>query len=237
MNDKLDIKIIEKYLSGITSDDFHRYKSWDNCHQAFSVSQITENHALQLAFYLASWGMYRGSSGLLQKNHLIHKDAVGILFSKENQQLKCNQINEVSKANISAILDLKSELTKHYTNHKFKRGNENEKPISSTDTLLSKIMLGTFGCVPAYDRYFIVGLKEMKMRYQGFNEASLNELFNFIDNNRKEIENAQNLIKSKTQNHYPVMKILDMYFWQIGYDKEIRSKTEIIAKIKKVKNY
>jgi hypothetical protein len=58
---------IEKYLSGITTDEFHRYKSWDNCFQAFSVSKQLEIQVLELAFYLASWGMYRGSSGLLQK--------------------------------------------------------------------------------------------------------------------------------------------------------------------------
>ena len=56
--------------------------------------------------------------------------------------------------------------------------------------------------------------------------ASLNELFNFIDSNKKEIGQAQNLIKSKTQRHYPLMKILDMYFWQIGYDKDVKEKKE-----------
>lgn len=71
---------IEKYLSSISADEFHRYKSWDNCFKAFSPSTKSEVQALELAFYLASWGMYRGSSGLLQKNHLIHKGAVDILF-------------------------------------------------------------------------------------------------------------------------------------------------------------
>ena len=79
-------------------------------------------------------------------------------------------------------------------------------------------MLGTLGCVPAYDRYFINGLKEMKMEHTVFNEASLNELLTFIDNNRKEINQAQKLIQKSTQRYYPVMKIVDMYFWQIGYD-------------------
>lgn len=54
----------------------------------------------------------------------------------------------------------------------------------------------------------------------------LYELFNFIDNNKKEIEQAQTLIKTKTQRHYPLMKILDMYFWQIGYDKEVKKKKQ-----------
>ena len=215
-----------KYLSGIIGDEFHRYKSWDNCFHKFSVSSQSENQILELAFYLASWGMYRGSGGLLQKNHLIHKGAVDILFSKSNQKLKCNETTEIKKENIKAILSVKQELAKHYSNIYFTKGADKPKPISATDTLLSKIMLGTLGCVPAYDRYFIEGLKEMKIQHTRFNEASLTELFNFIDKNKSEIEQAQKLIKTKTQRHYPLMKILDMYFWQIGYDKEVKEKKQ-----------
>lgn len=189
-------KVIEKYLSGITSDEFHRYQSWDNCFQAFSASKQTEIPVLELAFYLASWGMYRGSSGLLQKNHLIHKGAVNIVFSKTNQKLKCNQTTEVIRENIKAIVKVKDELAEHYSSIYFIKGADKPKPISPTDTLLSKIMLGTLACVPAYDRYFIDGLKEMKMDHTDFNEASLNELFKFIDNNKKEIEKIASLRKN-----------------------------------------
>ena len=220
------VSTIEKYLLGITGDKFHRYKSWDNCFQAFSVSKQTEIHVLELAFYLASWGMYRGSGGLLQKNHLIHKGAVDIVFSNTNQKLKCNKIIEVTKVNIDAILNVKNKLAEYYSSIYFAKGADKPKPISPTDTLLSKIMLGTLGCVPAYDRYFIDGLKEMKMEHTGFNEASLNELFNFIDKNKKEIDQVQKLITAKTQRHYPLMKILDMYFWQIGYDKDVKEKKQ-----------
>lgn len=216
--------VIEKYLFGITSDEFHRYRSWDNCFHAFSISKQTDIQVLELAFYLASWGMYRGSSGLLQKNHLIHNKAVDIVFLKPNQKLKCNQTNEVSRENIEDILNLKDELAKYYSSIYFTKGADKPKPISPTDTLLSKIILGTLGCVPAYDRYFIDGLKGMKMEHTGFNEASLNELFNFVDINQKEFMQAQKLIHGKTQRHYPLMKILDMYFWQIGYDKDVKEK-------------
>lgn len=220
------VSVIDKYILGITNDEFHRYKSWDNCFQAFSVSKQREIQVLELAFYLASWGMYRGSGGLLQKNHLIHKIAVDIVFSKTNQKLKCNQTTEVKRENINAIIEVKNELAEHYSSIYFTKGADKRKPISPTDTLLSKIMLGTLGCVPAYDRYFIDGLKEMKMQHTGFNEASLNELFNFIDKNKEEIDQAQKLIMTKIQIHYPLMKILDMYFWQIGYDKDVKDKKQ-----------
>ena len=220
------VSTIEKYLSGITEDEFHRYKSWDNCFKAFNVSKQTENQVLELAFYLASWGMYRGSGGLLQKNHLIHKGAVDIVFSNTNQKLKCDETTEAKRENIQAILSIKVDLAKHYSGIKFTKGADKPKSISPTDTLVSKIMLGTLGCVPAYDRYFMEGLKEMKMQHTGFNESSLKELFNFIDNNKNEIRQAQNIILSKTERHYPLMKILDMFFWQIGYDKDVRGKKQ-----------
>jgi len=53
-----------------------------------------------------------------------------------------------------------------------------------------------------------LGLKHSK-----FNAGSLNELFDFIIDNKIEIEQCQSLIKQKINKHYPVMKILDMYFW------------------------
>jgi len=220
------VEIIKKYLSGITADEFHRYKSWDNCFHSFSSSTKSEIQILELAFYLASWGMYRGSGGLLQKNHLIHKGAVDIIFSNTSQKLKCNQTTEIKREKIKDIIAVKDELAKYFRSIYFTKGADKPKPISPTDTLLSKIILGTLGCVPAYDRYFIDGLKEMKMKHTGFNEASLNELFNFIDDNKNEIDEAQKLIKTETQRHYPLMKILDMYFWQIGYDKEVKEKKQ-----------
>lgn len=64
------------------------------------------------------------------------------------------------------------------------------------------------------------------MKNTSFNETSLNELFDFIDKNKTEIDNAQKLTQTQTKQHYPKMKILDMYFWQIGYDKEARGKLQ-----------
>jgi len=41
-------EIITKYLSVVTADEFHRYKSWDNCFQAFSASKQAE---IQIIFF------------------------------------------------------------------------------------------------------------------------------------------------------------------------------------------
>lgn len=214
------LSIVKKYIDQMTSDEFHRFKSWDNCFGAFDSSSSKEIKTLELAFYLASWGMYRGSSGLLQKNHLIHKGAVDILLSDNFKKLKCNQKIEVARDAIDNILSLKNELFNHYSKIYFKKGTDKAKPISATDTLLSKIMLGSLGCVPAYDRYFISGLKKVGLNYSTFELKSLHELMDFIAEHESEILGAQEWIKGKTLKHYPLMKIIDMYFWQIGFDQE-----------------
>jgi hypothetical protein len=43
--------------------------------------------SLQLSFYLASWGMYRGSSFLLQKDYKVHIPAVKELLNEKYDNL------------------------------------------------------------------------------------------------------------------------------------------------------
>src|SRR6266567_156144 len=67
---------IRAYHAAIT--EHHRYRSWEHCYGYFQrVSRQTlvadrDHAALQLGFYLASWGMYRGSSFLLQHAYTAH---------------------------------------------------------------------------------------------------------------------------------------------------------------------
>jgi hypothetical protein len=82
-------------------------------------------------------------------------------------------------------------------------------------------MLGTLACVPAYDRYFIDGLKSKGFKYYTFNNNSLHELFDFIERNINEMKECQEYLLNGTKKHYSIMKIVDMYFWQLGYEKEL----------------
>ena len=60
----------------------HRYRSWEHCygyfrrHASFRTEADHDIASLHLAFYLASWGMYRGSSALLWKDYKIHRPAI-----------------------------------------------------------------------------------------------------------------------------------------------------------------
>jgi hypothetical protein len=52
-----------------------------------------------------------------------------------------------------------------------------------------------------------------------FSIDSIMELVLFYENNREVLENCSKEIASKDL-VYPQMKILDMCFWQVGYDLE-----------------
>lgn len=212
------IGVIEKYIEIAVADKYNRYHSWDRCRDAFNGILKTSDHALELGFYLASWGMYRGSGGILQRNHLVHQGAVDVFNSGKFEHLKCSAVIEVDRTLIKDVLLLRDAIAGEYSLIYFKRSNQLMKPISTTDTLMSKVMLGTFGCVPAFDDFFVKGLKEHGFNKRKFNTEGLNAIFDFYDQHIAEIKACTELIFAKTGNHYPIMKIIDMYFWQIGYD-------------------
>lgn len=207
---------LSPFLSEIENDINHRFTSWENCFKTFQETEERELLSLHLAFYLASWGMYRGSSGLLQKNHKIHNNAVDIIL--DYKYLQCSHLNEVSKTNINDIINLVTDLEKHYGSMQFQR-NTRKLLINPTITLTTKIIMGTLGCLPAMDRYFIKGVKSKGFYFNTLHQNSLEYLFDFIESDvSQEIINNQTIIKSKRDIYYPKMKIIDMYFWQTGYN-------------------
>lgn len=134
---------------GINDRDTNgRYFSWKHCFDAFADIKANEDFlALHLGFYLASWGMYRGSSILLQKDYTIHKKAVEKIV--ETYHASLYRVAAPSPKKISAIY---GELESVYTI-------DGRTP---SDTLITKIMLGTLGCFPAFDRFFKAGAKRVR---------------------------------------------------------------------------
>ena len=104
---------------------------------------------LQLAFYLASWGMLRGSTELLQKSSWIYVPVIQVI-SRSDLMFWDIDAHNYSSTNINAILDFKLTIITA-----FKCAIKHV-----TDTLVTKRMLGVFGNVPAFDTYFKKGFKE-----------------------------------------------------------------------------
>ncbi len=77
--------------------------------------------------------------------------------------------------------------------------------------------MGTLGCVPAYDRYFIEGVKNKQVAAGQFGKNSIMSLINFYEQNEYILDSARCKMKACGL-IYPQMKLLDMGFWQLGFE-------------------
>ena len=168
-----------------------------------------------MAFYLASWGMYRGSSFLLWKDYLIHKEVVAHLLSMKHLQRV--DFTKATKQELEKIFDLIAWVKNWYQNN-IESINGEKRKVNVTDTLATKIILGSLGCVPAYDRYFIDGIRNKGLRYSGLKPANFTSVVNFYKNNQDQFSLANKTILERNGVDYPPMKLVDMYFWEIGYE-------------------
>ncbi len=96
--------------------------------------------------------------------------------------------------------------------------NGKAKKVHVTDTLVTKILLGTLGCMPAYDTFFIEGLRTKKLKHSRLTKKSFLSIIRFYQRNRKGFDSAQQSIKHSSGITYPTMKLVDMYFWQSGLE-------------------
>ncbi len=215
------IDTVITFYNNLKEHKNHRYMSWEHCFNAFQSSKHSNDVdylSLQLAFYLASWGMYRGSSGLLWKDYKIHAGAVQII--KKYDSIHCEVEKEINETQIDTIIKAKDELKEYYSKVQFvkpTKDGDKKSTISPSDTLISKILLGTLGCVPAYDRLLRAGFDEMTSIKIGksLNPKSLSALFKFTSNNQDAFKTLGEKI-NKDGVHYPLMKLVDMYFWETG---------------------
>lgn len=214
-----DIK--DKILSfhqQLEEDPNHRYKSWEHCFTYFAEKEIDEKQAcLHLSFYLASWGMYRGSSFLLWKDYLIHQEIVRRIITKRH--LRTIDFARVQNSEIDEIIELSFWIKKWYQNN-ITHVNGDKKAVSATDTLVTKILLGTLGCIPAYDRYFIDGLREKGISHSKLSKNNFLAVVGFYNNNKDSFDYVQKAIEDRNKIYYPTMKLVDMYFWQIGFEAD-----------------
>ncbi len=213
--------IIENYELKKHEDKNHRYWSWDFCREAFHSNQLDDvTKALHLANYLASWGMNRGSGGLLQKNYKIHIKAIEILTDVKYTSLDCFNGNDFTKDKIKHLFKLVDELSDYYSSITYDRMGDQES-ITPTDTLISKILLGTLSCVPAFDQFLKMGLELGLLSNRRLSKRGLSLLLAWIDKN--EIVNLRASIHESASD-LPVMKLLDIYFWSLGYQVAINEK-------------
>lgn len=206
---------IQEYYRGM-ANKHHRYRSWEHCYRYFHAPKSKaaelnrDTAALHLGFYLASWGMYRGSSFLLQRSYTAHSGVVEKILQPQFNSLWTREfgVSDNDADLIPNIIEAIEGIRNAYKSIAESR--------DATDTLITKVILGTFGCLPACDRYFISGFKTAGYRFSSLNAKFLVRLLEFTRENRRELFEEQRAIERSDGMKYPLMKLVDMYFWQTG---------------------
>lgn len=220
-----------RYYDMVRSDIHGRYQSWEHCYGIFSKlkdKKLSKDDfdylSLHLSFYLASWGMYRGSSFLLQRDYTVHIPAIQELMKSQYRQLwgiKCSALEQAE--NLTTLFTLSEALKTIYNEIRIAANQSINKPAPSvgiSDVLITKILMGTMGCVPAYDRFFCSAVKHCKASSALFSKQSIKKLCLFYEQHREIFEKCRAEM-SQGWIDYPQMKVIDMCFWQIGYDEDI----------------
>jgi hypothetical protein len=220
---------IRAFLGAMT--EHHRYRSWDHCYGYFHRATATpqeiiaaDRHhaALQLGFYLASWGMYRGSSFLLQYDYSIHLGVIGALAAPQFEPLWKAEFGSGNgdEALVPVIFKAVDAIREAY--RPFAPPSESRQ---ASDTLVKKVLLGTFGCLPACDTYLIAGFKAAGLRYSYLNGNFVERVLRFCRDNLPVLRGEQTRIKTASGMHYPLMKLVDMHFWQTGGTLRAKGRT------------
>lgn len=189
-----------------------RYASFDFCYNYFYVfykenklfelanKDNLQMGCLQIGFYLASWGMLRGSSFLLEKSARNFSDLI-IAISKMNPKLWEIDVADYNDENIPLLLECKEQIINAL-------GREENHP---SDILVTKIMLGVFANIPAFDQYF-----RKSMKVYSVNENSLLKIKKFYLENKDVFDSFEPvhtfdfLTSNETNNIYTKAKLIDM---------------------------
>ena len=200
-----------------------RSRSWEHCYRVFRDARTDPSPdydylSLHLAFYLASWGMYRGSSFLLQKDYKVLSPVVEKVLKPEYDCLfgvACTDLREPEvRVMHTKLYDYIADYFRPIRDEA--TGRVVASPVSPV--LVTKILMGTLGCVPAYDRFFQDGVATHKVTTQEYSLKSVLRLVDFYEEHNDRLEEARRGMQCEDLT-YPQMKLLDMGFWQIGYDE------------------
>lgn len=208
---------INAYLNGAAESEGRtpdaRYASFDYCFNYFqsfreagTVEAIAEPEKIQLSclhlgFYLASWGMLRGSAELLQRSarHLI--PVIEVIANAHSTWWEIDA-HCYTEPHIRQLQDAA---------HIFRQAQP-----GMSDILVTKIMLGVFGNVPAFDINFKKGFQ-----VSTFGPKALRKIGSFYQENAAVIDKYRvhtlDFVSGKaTTRSYTRAKVVDMAFFIEG---------------------
>lgn len=214
--DAVDIDAaVDAYLGA--RRDVARYASYDYCFNYFRSFRDADDTAalaegehlqtscLQLGFYLASWGMFRGKADLLNHSARRLAPVVEAIAAAPNAIWNVDADDygpEVQTLMFNVARDLREVL-----------------PGGQSQTLVTKTMLGVYGCVPAFDRFFRVGFG-----VSTFGPKALSAIAAYYRANAERLDQYRvptldfgtGLPTART---YTAAKVIDMVFFTVGLQR------------------
>lgn len=203
---------LRAYLS--KREPLARYTSFDYCFNYFqehrernTLPALLQGDALQLSclhlgFYLASWGMLRGSSDLLQRSVRSFVPVIEVIANAPSEIWETDA-NVYGDGSCLGVFETAQNIRAAL-------------PDAASDILVTKIMLGTFGCVPAFDTYFKKGFGAST-----FGPKALRRIGEFCDANsevieRGRVETLDFASGTPSGRRYTRAKVIDMIFFIAG---------------------
>ena len=199
-----------------------RSQSYDHCYNYFAdtadPTADMEKSCAVLGFYLASWGMYRGSSYLLKYTNSANLIPVVEYVAENRSALSAIDVDSYTDDNIAAVLDAYRAIKIAV----FQDGRHWHI------TLVTKIMVAVFGCVPAFDSSFLRGFRTVLSRGESvsrntLNARSLARVADFYQANQVDVDALHHESRTVafggstvTAHKLTKAKILDMYCFDLG---------------------
>ena len=218
--------VVEQYMGGSTGIcSYERPQSWDFCYNHFrDLERVTADRqasAMQLGYYLASWGMLRGSGYLFKKTNARHYLGVLALveeYDEEVRNITPEQFGEiqVQRLLVSLYNDLAAQLLP-----------EGGRRI----TLVTKTLMGIWGVFPSLDSYFVNTFKKLAKSaeepnfFSRFTANTIEFVGEFYAEHREEFDNLAagyrtvDFHTGEASDHpYPVAKVIDIYGFNTAFN-------------------
>jgi hypothetical protein len=160
--------------------------------------------------------MYRGSGFLLHKDFQVHTRVVQELRrSRYDRLLGYRPVSAGTSAEaIREILAL-VEVVRSAYDGRYRTMRGRVRRIRVSNTLATKIIMGTIGCIPAFDALVLEGMRLERLPHSVLNQRTLEALFAWYLSREPEFRSIQNRI-AESGVRYPPMKLVDMYLWERG---------------------
>ena len=221
------INAAQTFYDDARANENGRSRSWEHCYRVFRDARTDPSPdydylSLHLAFYLASWGMYRSSCFIFQKDYKVHTPIVEEILKPEYDCLFGLACTDVRNDDVRAqLMKLSDDIAKHFLPI---RNEVAGRVVGSqvSQVLITKILMGTLGCAPAYDRFFEEGAKYLGLEKKSYNEDSLLELADIYEEHNDRLEEARRGMRVGDLT-YPQMKLLDMGLWQMGFEENTKT--------------